>query len=107
MSTLTEERQSTRRFSSESTTVGLNLGEVKGAVVRDQWFDRDGLGPLQEKGAAYAYGCVFPEIEFERKRREALAEGREDQAKAYEQARSDARAFFDGLDEEEKKRAGQ
>ena len=65
-------------------------------------FDRDGLGPLQEKGAAYAYGCVFPEIEFERKRREALAEGREDQAKAYEQARSDARAFFDGLDEEEK-----
>ena len=28
VSTLTE-RQSTRRFSSESTTVGLNLGEVK------------------------------------------------------------------------------
>ena len=36
-----------------------------------------------------------------------LSEGREDQAKAYEQARSDARAFFDGLDEEEEKRAGQ
>ena len=107
VSTLTEERQSTRRFSSESIIVGLNLGEVKGAVVRDQWFDREGLGPLQEKGAAYAYGCVFPEIEFERKRREALAEGREDQAAAYERARSDARAFFDGLDEEEKKRAGQ
>ena len=36
-----------------------------------------------------------------------MAEGREDQAKAYEQARSDARDFFDGLDEEEKERAGQ
>lgn len=107
VSTLTEERQTTRRFTSESTVVGLNLGEVKGAVVRDQWFDREGVGPLQEKGAAYAYGCVFPEIEFERKRRKALSQGREDQAKAYEQARTDARAFFDALDEEEEKRAGQ
>ena len=54
------------------------------------------------EGSGLCLWAVFPEIEFERKRREALAEGREDQAKAYEQARSDARAFFDGLDEEEK-----
>lgn len=105
VSSLTEQRQSTTSFRSESTTVGLNIGEVKGAVVREQWFDRDGVGPLKEKGAAYAYGCVFPEMEFERKRQAALEMGKQDQAKAFEEARVSARAFFDSMDEEEKKRA--
>jgi len=105
VSSLTEERESTNRFTSESTTVGINIGEVKGAVVREQWFDRDGVGPLGEKGAAYAYGCVFPEMEFERKRQAALEIGDQDQAEAFEQARARARAFFDSMDEEEKKRA--
>lgn len=105
VSTLTEERQSVNSFSSESTIVGLNVGEVKGAVVRDQWFDRDGIGPLNEKGAAYAYGCVFPEVEFERQRQAAIESGRQDQAAAFEQARTNARTFFDAMESEEKKRA--
>lgn len=106
VSSLSEERQTTTSLQVQSTTVGLNLGEVKGAVVQHQWFDRVGSGPLKEKGAAYAWGCVFPEIEFERTRRAVLEEGQVDQAEAFERARNNARAFFESMELEEKNRAG-
>ena len=89
-------------FQSESVTVGLNLGGVEGAVVNHHWFDRDGRGPLNEAGAAYAWGCVYPEIEFERRRQAAISDGDDIQADAFARARESARAMFSELEAEER-----